>query len=76
MIHMGLMNVLINRLDTCMKHLKENHNINKSKSDEAEVRARDDDEDIEMIFPKRVKMEFSPPRYIPVRYSPATTLYS
>lgn len=66
MIHMGLLNVLINRLETSMKDLKESHNTDKQKFTDT-VRTRDDDEDIEMIFPKRVKMEFTPPRYIPVR---------
>ncbi|XP_031631636.1 uncharacterized protein LOC116345956 [Contarinia nasturtii] len=64
MIHMGLMNVLVNRLGTSIKDLKETHNTDQKKSKDA-VRPRDDDEDIEMIFRKRVKMEFSPPRFIP-----------
>lgn len=66
MIHMGLMNVLVNRLETSIKHLKETHHTG-VKSREA-IRARNDDDDIDLIFRKRVKMEFSPPRYIPVRY--------
>lgn len=65
MIHMGLMTVLINRLEISIKDLKESHNTDQRKHNES-VRARDDDDDIDMIFPKRVKMEFSPPRYIPV----------
>lgn len=63
MIHMGLLNVLINRLETSIKGVKETHNTDGSKSSVA-ARAREDD-DIEMTFPKRVKMEFSP--YIPVK---------
>lgn len=66
MIHMGLLNVLINRLETNLRDIKESHNTKKQKTTET-VRARDDDDDIDMIFPKRVKMEFTPPRYIPVR---------
>lgn len=65
MIHMGLLNVLVNRLESSIKDLKESHNVDKHKGKEA-ARARDDDEDIEMIFRKRIKMDFSPPRYIPV----------
>lgn len=65
MIHMGLLNVLVNRLDTSIKDLKETHNADKQNGKEA-ARARDDDEDIELIFKKRIKMDFSPPRYIPV----------
>lgn len=67
MIQMGLMNVLINRLEIGIKDLKETHNTERQKiSKNITVRTRDDDEDIDMAFPKRVKMEFTPPRYIPV----------
>lgn len=65
MIHMGLLNVLINRLETSIRDLKESHNTENQKIKD-KSNARDDDDDIEMIFPKRVKMEFTPPRYIPV----------
>lgn len=65
MIHMGLLNVLVNRLETSIKDLKESHNADKQRGKEA-ARARDDDEDIELIFRKRIKMDFSPPRFIPV----------
>lgn len=64
---MGLLNVLINRLETSIKDLKESHSTKGYKTDETS-RIRDDD-DIEMSFPKRVKMEFTPPRYIPVSLS-------
>lgn len=63
MIQMGLMHVLINRLEISTKDLKESHNEEKRNEF---MKGRDDDDDIEMIFPKRIKMEFSPPRYIPV----------
>lgn len=65
MIQMGLMNVLINRLDMGIKDLKEAHSTDRQKtSGGSAMRERDhDDEDIEMTFPKRVKMEFTPPRY-------------
>lgn len=66
MIHMGLLNVLINRLETSIKGVKEIHNTDGGKSRTASARAQED-EDMEIIFPKRVKMEFSPPRYIPVQ---------
>lgn len=65
MIHMGLLNVLVNRLETSIKDLKETHNTDKQKGKES-ARARVDDEDIESIFRKRIKMDFSPPRFIPV----------
>lgn len=64
MIHMGLLNVLVNRLETSIKDLKESHNDKQKGKDAA--RARDDDEDIELMFRKRIKMDFSPPRFIPV----------
>lgn len=63
MIHMGLMNVLINRLEMGIKDLKEAHNTNRQKTSNT-MRERDDDDDIDMSFPKRVKMEFLPPRYV------------
>lgn len=64
MIQMGLMTVLINRLEISIKDLKETHNTEDKMHNES-IRSRDDDDDMEMIFPKRIKMEFSPPRYIP-----------
>lgn len=71
MIHMGLMNVLINRLELGIKDLKETHNTDRQKTSSCSgitMRERDDDDDdIEMTFPKRVKMEFTPPRYTSVR---------
>lgn len=68
MIHMGLLNVLVNRLGTSIKDLKESHNTERQKTRET-TRTRDDDDDIEMTFPKRVKMDvFTPPRNIPVRW--------
>lgn len=65
MIHMGLMNVLINRLEMGIKDLKEEHSTDRQKtSSNIAMRKRDsDDEDIEMTFPKRVKMEVTPPRH-------------
>lgn len=67
MIHMGLLNVLMNRLKTSIKDLKESHNTERKKT-VAQKRTHDDDEgdDMEMIFPKRVKVEITPSRYIPV----------
>lgn len=64
MIHMGLLNVLIKRLETGIKDLKETHNTARSTTNN--VRPRDGDDDIDIIFPKRVKIECSPPRFIPV----------
>lgn len=64
MIHMGLLNVLIKRLETGIKDLKETHTMERSTTNN--VRPRDGDDDIDVIFPKRVKIECSPPRYIPV----------
>lgn len=65
MISMGLMNVLINRLEMGIKDLKETHSTDRQKtsSNRIATRERDDDDDIDMAFPKRVKMEFTPPRY-------------
>lgn len=65
MIQMGLLNVLINRLETSIKDLKEEHEIDRYRV--SKDRVRDDDSDTEMIFPKRVKIEFTPPRFILVR---------
>lgn len=65
MIEMGLLNVLIRRLDVGIKDLKEIHNKDRSKRTDA-VRTRDADEDIDMIFPKRVKIECTPPRFLSV----------
>lgn len=63
---MGLLNVLINRLEMGIKDLKETHNTDRRKtSSSISIRERDDDDDdIDMTFPKRVKMEFTPPRYV------------
>lgn len=66
MIQMGLMNVLINRLDMGIKDLKEMHNTVRQRASNAMRERDDDDDDIDMTFPKRVKMEFTPPRYAPV----------
>lgn len=68
MIQMGLMHVLINRLEISIKDLKESHNTDQEKKTELMRGRDDDDDDIDMMFPKRIKMEFSPPRYIPVSY--------
>lgn len=65
MIQMGLLNVLINRLETSIKDLKEEHEIDRYRV--SRNRVRDDDSDSETIFPKRVKIEFTPPRFLPVR---------
>lgn len=65
MITMGLMNVLINRLELGIKDLKETHSTDRKNSTNT-MRDRDDDDDIDMTFPKRVKMEFTPPRYATV----------
>lgn len=67
MIQMGLMTVLINRLEISIKDLKETHNTDPNKKNNDSMRERDDDDENDMNFPKRIKMEFSPPRYIPVR---------
>lgn len=67
MIHMGLLNVLINRLGLSIKDLKESHSTERQKTNETTRTRDDDDDDIEMTFPKRVKMEFTPPRFTPVR---------
>lgn len=70
MIHMGLMNVLINRLQMGIKDLKETHSTTDRQKTTTSIAMRerddDDDEDVEMTFPKRVKMEFTPPRHVSV----------
>lgn len=65
MINMGLMGVLINRLEIGIKDLRETHTIDRQKPSSKCVvmRSRDDDDDIDMAFPKRVKIEFTPPRF-------------
>lgn len=65
MIHMGLLNVLIKRLETGIKDLKETHTTDRSKVNDV-IRTRDCDDDIDVIFPKRVKIECSSPQCIPV----------
>lgn len=67
MIQMGLINVLINRLEMGIKDLKETHNTSRKILICSRERDDDDDDDIDMTFPKRVKMEFTPPRYVCVR---------
>lgn len=65
MIHMGLLNVLIKRLETGIKDLKETHTTDRSKVNDV-IRTRECDDDIDVIFPKRVKIECTSPRCIPV----------
>lgn len=65
MIQMGMMSVLINRLEIGIKDLKETHSSTDRQKTMRE-RDDDDDDDVEITFPKRVKMEFSPPRHVPV----------
>lgn len=65
MIYMGLLTVLIKRLETGIKDLKETHNTDRNGTNNAS-RLRDADDDIDIIFPKRVKIECSPPRFMPV----------
>lgn len=65
MIHMGLLNMLINRLETGIQDLKETHNIDHYKKEET-TRYREQDDELDIIFPKRVKMEFTPPQLYPV----------
>lgn len=65
MIQMGLLNMLINRLEISIKDLKETHNIDHHKKEE-KTRPREMDDELDIIFPKRVKMEFTPPRLLPV----------
>lgn len=67
MIRMGLLSMLINRLDANIKDLKESHNIDYYKKEEGIVRPREmDDDEMDGNFPKRIKMEYSPPRFISV----------
>lgn len=64
MIRMGLLNMLINRLQVNIKDLKESHNIDYHKREDAIVRPREmDDDEMDGNFPKRIKMELSPPRF-------------
>lgn len=64
MIRMGLLNMLIDRLEANIKDLKESHNIDYYKKEDRIVRPREmDDDEMDGNFPKRIKMEFSPPRF-------------
>lgn len=68
MIRMGLLSMLINRLDANIKDLKESHNIDHYKKEDVIVRPREmDDDEMDGNFPKRIKMELSPPLFISVR---------
>lgn len=67
MIRMGLLSMLINRLDANIKDLKESHNIHHYKKEDVIVRPREmDDDEMDENFPKRIKMELSPPLFISV----------
>lgn len=67
MIQMGLLNVLINRLDINTKDLPEVHNIDETKNNDLKRLDRDDDYEMDINFPKRVKLEITPPSFVPVR---------
>lgn len=68
LIQLGLLNVLIYRLELYTKDLSEVHNINEDKCDDDDKSGdRDDDYEMDINFPKRVKLDLSPPlSFVPV----------
>lgn len=69
MIRMGLVHMLIKRLELNTKDLSEGHNKNALKNNDVKRSLRDEDDDDEMdeMVAKRVKIDYSPNRFIPVR---------
>lgn len=68
MIRMGLVHMLIKRLELNTKDLTESHNTSTLKKNDGKKSLRDeDDDDMDAISAKRPKIDFSPPTFIPVR---------
>lgn len=69
MIRMGLVHMLIKRLELNTKDLTEAHNKNTLKNNDVKksLRDEDDDEEMDAVVAKRVKIDYSPNRFIPVR---------
>lgn len=63
---MGLVNVLIKILELNTKDLPESHSTDVLKNTDIKKSLKDIDDEIDVINPKRVKMDFSPPTFIPV----------
>lgn len=72
MIRMGLVHMLIKRLEINTENLTESHNTSILKKNNVKKSLRDDDDDDEMdaVLAKRVKIDYSPNRFIPVRVAP------
>lgn len=68
MIRMGLVHMLIKRLELYTKDLTETHNTNTLKKNDVKksMRDEDDDDEMEAVNAKRVKIDYSPNRFIPV----------
>lgn len=70
MIRMGLVHMLIKRLELNTKDLTESHNTNTLKNKDVKKSLRDDDDtddEADAVVAKRVKIDYSPNRFIPVR---------
>lgn len=65
MISMGLVNVLIERLELNTKELTESHNTSMVKNNDCKKSLSADDEN-EISNPKRAKIDFGPATFIPV----------
>lgn len=70
MIRMGLVHMLIKRLELNTKDLTESHNTSTLLKRDVKKSLRDDDDDddeADAVVAKRVKIDYSPNRFIPVR---------
>lgn len=71
MIRMGLVHMLIKRLEIYTKDMTEPHNTNTLKRNDVKRSLmdddNDDDDDDDEVLAKRVKIDYSPNIYIPVR---------
>lgn len=71
MIRMGLVHMLIKRLDSNTKDLTESHSKNTLKRNDVKksLRDEDDDDEVDAVNAKRAKIDYSPNRFIPVSES-------
>lgn len=66
MIRMGLVNVLIKLLDLKTKDLSETHDTDIFKQNDSKRQSDSDDDADNIVNHKKIKIDFSPPKFIPV----------
>lgn len=79
LIRMGLVHMLIKRLELNIKDLSESHNKNTFKNNYVKRSLREDcddaDDEIDYVAAKRVKIDYISSRFIPVRATPSLYMH-